>query len=278
MTGMHDLPLIITAAISGGVHGREANPHLPMTPSEIAASIREAHAAGAAIAHVHVWDEQGRPSPDPAYYREVYEQLDCDIVINLTTGPGGTPTEDERLLALSLRPELASFDAGSLNFGDDVFVNRMPFLRRLAAEMREAGTRPELDKLDQAVDRMACLVVRSSTSDWLLWMDLWVYARWHPETAAVQRRFHRRWRQTIADVIRYGQSTGEFKQFDADEAAQRLAALTDGLAVHMVLGDPDHTRERYVAMSLAAVALELDCDLALLRAASEDCPLPAELP
>jgi AcrR family transcriptional regulator len=132
----------------------------------------------------------------------------------------------------------------------------------------------ELDKLDRAVERMACLIVRSSTSDWLLWIDLWVYARWHPETATAQRRFHQRWRSTIADVIRYGQSTGEFKQVDADEAALRLAALTDGLAVHMVLGDPEHTRERYVAMSLAAVALELDCDLASLRAASEKCPRP----
>jgi AcrR family transcriptional regulator len=132
----------------------------------------------------------------------------------------------------------------------------------------------ELDKLDRAVERMACLIVRSSTSDWLLWIDLWVYARWHPETATAQRRFHQRWRSTIADVIRYGQSTGAFKQVDADEAALRLAALTDGLAVHMVLGDPEHTRERYVAMSLAAVALELDCDLASLRAASEKCPRP----
>jgi AcrR family transcriptional regulator len=132
----------------------------------------------------------------------------------------------------------------------------------------------ELDKLDRAVERMACLIVRSSTSDWLLWIDLWVYARWHPETATAQRRFHQRWRSTIADVIRYGQSTGEFKRVDADEAALRLAALTDGLAVHMVLGDPEHTRERYVAMSLAAVALELDCDVASLRSASEDLPPP----
>jgi 3-keto-5-aminohexanoate cleavage enzyme len=159
VTRSQDHPLIITAAICGGVHGREANSHLPMTPEEIAASIRAARAAGAAIAHVHVWDEDGRPSPDPAYYREVYEQLDCDIVVNLTTGPGGTPTPDERLLALSLRPELASFDAGSLNFGDDVFVNDMPFLRRLAAEMREAGTRPELEIFDEGMIGN-CLLLR----------------------------------------------------------------------------------------------------------------------
>jgi AcrR family transcriptional regulator len=132
---------------------------------------------------------------------------------------------------------------------------------------------PELSRLDRAVQRMAWLIVRSSTSDWLLWMDLWVYARRHPETAEAQRSFHRRWRSTIADVIRFGQSTAEWGPVDADEVALRLSALTDGLAVHMVLGDPDHTREQYVEMSLTATALELGCDLVQLRALAQECPL-----
>jgi AcrR family transcriptional regulator len=132
---------------------------------------------------------------------------------------------------------------------------------------------PELEALERGTERMAWLIVRSSTSDWLLWMDLWVYARRHPETAEAQRRFHHRWRTTIADVIRDGQARGEFKAIDADEVAQRLSALTDGLAVHMVLGDPDHTRERYVEMSLVAAALELGCELAELRAAAQRCPV-----
>lgn len=146
-----DEPLIITAAICGGEHGREATPHLPVTPVEIAASIREAHAAGAAVVHVHVWDADGCPSPAPELYREVYDHLDCDVVVNLTTGPGGDPSEDERLLALSLGPELASFDAGSLNFGEGVFINELAFLRRLAAAMLEAGTRPELEIFDEGM-------------------------------------------------------------------------------------------------------------------------------
>ena len=126
----------------------------------------------------------------------------------------------------------------------------------------------ELERLGTAVERIACLVHGSSTSDWPLWMDLWVYSRRHPETAAAQRRFHERWRETIAAVIRHGCACGEWHVEKPDEVALRLSALTDGLAVHMVLGDSDHTAERYVAMSLAAAALELGCDVGALRQAA----------
>jgi 3-keto-5-aminohexanoate cleavage enzyme len=144
-------PLIVTAAICGGEHGREATPHLPMTPAEIADSVEGAVAAGAAIAHLHMWDDAGRPTQDLERYREVASLLagrGCDVVLNLTTGPGGEPSEQERMLPLRLRPELASFDAGSMNFGDGLFRNELPFLRRLAAAMRAAGTRPELEVFD----------------------------------------------------------------------------------------------------------------------------------
>jgi AcrR family transcriptional regulator len=131
----------------------------------------------------------------------------------------------------------------------------------------------ELAAQDSAIDRLACLMVRSSESDWILWMDLWVYTRRHPETASAQTSFHHRWRETIAQVVRQGHSTGEWGECDADEVALRLSALTDGLAVHMVLGEPDHTRERYVEMTLVASAQELGCDLESLRQAAAKCPV-----
>lgn len=131
----------------------------------------------------------------------------------------------------------------------------------------------ELAKLDRALDRLACVVVRSSGTDWILWMDLWVYTRFHPETSETQSRLYRRWRDTIAEVIRYGQSTGEWRECEADDVALRLSSLTDGLAVHMVLGEPDHTPERYVEMTLVAAALELGCSADELRAAAARCPL-----
>jgi AcrR family transcriptional regulator len=126
----------------------------------------------------------------------------------------------------------------------------------------------ELEGLTTGVERIACLCVRSSTSDWPLWMDLWVYSRRHPETAAAQRRFHEHWRDTIAAVVRHGVDIGEWAPADVEAVALRLSALTDGLAVQMVLGDPDHAAERYVAMSLAAAALELGCDVAALQRAA----------
>src|ERR1700753_1210000 len=128
--------------------------------------------------------------------------------------------------------------------------------------------RAELEALQSATERIACLFVRSSTSDWPLWMDLWVYSRHHPETALSQRHFHERWRRTIADVIRHGSETGEWTVSEPDAVALRLSARTDGLAVHMVLGDAEHTPEAYVAMSLASASLELGCGLVALERAA----------
>jgi AcrR family transcriptional regulator len=130
----------------------------------------------------------------------------------------------------------------------------------------------DLARLSTACERLAWLIVRSSTSDWMLWIDLWVYARHHPDTAVAQRRFHRRWRQTIEDVVRQGIDAGEWTVQDPAGVSQRLSALTDGLAVHMVLGDPDHTPERYVSMSLTAAALELGCAREDLVQAAAGCP------
>lgn len=135
---------------------------------------------------------------------------------------------------------------------------------------------PELEELETAVERVACVIVRSSASDWVLWMDLWVYARRHPEMLAVETAFHQRWRSTIAEVVRYGQARGEFGRADSEDVATRLAALTDGLAVHMVLEEPGRTAEHYVQMSLAAAAAELGCDLRALRRAA--ARVPAEPP
>ena len=151
--------------------------------------------------------------------------------------------------------------AQAITVADDAFYNTVE---------------PELARLNRAIDRIALLIVRSGASDWLLWMDLWVYSWRHPEAAAAQHVFARRWRAAFAEIIRYGEATGEWDGVDADEASLRLAALTDGLAVHMVLGDPDHTCERYVDLSLAAAALELGCDLGELRAAADNFSLDAE--
>src|ERR1700727_2770139 len=132
----------------------------------------------------------------------------------------------------------------------------------VADEAFYAPLADELGAHARAGQRMALLMHRSAASDWPLWIDLWVYSRHHPETAAAQRHFHERWRMTIEEIVRYGCQTGEWSVSDPAAVALRLSALTDGLAVHMVLGDSEHTPERYVEMSLVAAALELGVDRA----------------
>jgi AcrR family transcriptional regulator len=150
------------------------------------------------------------------------------------------------------------------------FGSKDQLFAQAIAEADDAFYEPlvaELAQLPTGGERIACLFLRSSTSDWPLWMDLWVYSRHHPETALSQRHFHERWRRTIADVISHGCARGEWSVADPDAVALRLSALTDGLAVHMVLGDAEHTPQAYVAMSLAAASLELGCDPAELERA-----------
>jgi AcrR family transcriptional regulator len=139
-----------------------------------------------------------------------------------------------------------------------------------------ARVMPDLAQLESGVDRLAWLIVRSSTSEWVLWVDTWLYARGNGEMRPAARQYHARWCETIADIVRHGQSRIEFAGVDADEVAARLAALTDGLAVHMVLGHPGRTREHYVEMALKAAALELGVDAeALLETAAR---VPPEQP
>lgn len=131
----------------------------------------------------------------------------------------------------------------------------------------------ELPRLERASDRLGWLVARSSTSDWVLWVDMWVYARHHSDSLIAQRRFHDRWRYTFEDIIHHGIGTGEWRVDDPRGVAQRLCALTDGYAVHMTLGNPDHTPETYVNMVLTGAARELGCDVGTLLEAAARCPL-----
>jgi AcrR family transcriptional regulator len=126
-----------------------------------------------------------------------------------------------------------------------------------------------LARLETGVDRLAWLIVSSSATDWLLWMDLWVYARRHPELHEAHRRFDRRFRATIADVIRHGQERGEFAPVDAGAASLRIGALMRGLAVHVALGEHDVSRAQMVGHCLQAAAHELACALPELQAAAE---------
>lgn len=114
-------PVIITCAITGAIHTPTMSPHLPITPEQIAQSAIEAAGAGAAIVHLHARQPaDGRPSQDPELFRQFLPTIkqSCDVVINLTTGGAPTMQVEERLQpALTLKPEIASLNMGSMNFG-----------------------------------------------------------------------------------------------------------------------------------------------------------------
>lgn len=141
--------LIVSVATTGSPGTKAQNPHLPITVEEIAADAVRCWNLGAAIVHVHVRDDGGLVTCDPARYRQVSELIraaGCDIIVNMSTGGGaGHTTDDERRAPLTLRPEVASFDAGSLNFGERVFLNSPSFLTQLAADFDTYGVKPEIE-------------------------------------------------------------------------------------------------------------------------------------
>jgi uncharacterized protein (DUF849 family) len=113
--------VIITCAITGSIHTPSMSPHLPVTPREIADAAVGAAEAGAAIVHLHARDPaDGRPTQDPALFREFASDIRrrSDVVVNFTTGGAATMSIEERLQpALQLKPEVASLNMGSMNFG-----------------------------------------------------------------------------------------------------------------------------------------------------------------
>jgi len=113
--------VIITCAVTGSIHTPTMSPHLPVTPQEIARAAIGAAEAGAAIVHLHARHPQdGSPSQDPELFHEFLPQIAVasKAVINLTTGGAATMTVQERLRpALELKPEVASLNMGSMNFG-----------------------------------------------------------------------------------------------------------------------------------------------------------------
>jgi uncharacterized protein (DUF849 family) len=113
--------VIVTCAITGSIHTPSMSPHLPVTPREIADAAVGAAEAGAAIVHLHARDPvDGRPTQDPMYFREFAADIRkrSDVVLNFTTGGAATMSIEERLQpALQLKPEVASLNMGSMNFG-----------------------------------------------------------------------------------------------------------------------------------------------------------------
>lgn len=143
---------IITVATTGAWPTKEHNPAIPLTPREIADDVYECWQAGAAIAHLHMRDDEGKGTMDIAKFRETVGLIRerCDIVLNLTTSGDLNATDETRMMHLvELKPEMASYDCGSMNWAHStLFINHPQFLEKLGKIMIENGVKPEIEIFD----------------------------------------------------------------------------------------------------------------------------------
>jgi 3-keto-5-aminohexanoate cleavage enzyme len=147
---VHLRPVVITAALTGSRITKAQSPAVPVTPEEIAAEGIAAWRAGAAVVHVHVRDPvTGQGAQDMDAFRSVVGVLraETDAILCLTTSgiPGRNLGTAERIAPLVLRPEMASFDAGTIQMDAGPFVNEPQFLDALATEARRRGVKLELE-------------------------------------------------------------------------------------------------------------------------------------
>ena len=167
---------IITVAVTGSIHTPTMSPYLPITPQQIADEAVRAYEAGAAVCHVHARNpETGVPVPDVNLMKEIITEIKsrCNIVVCITTGGGLGMTVDQRVAPVTLyKPELASFNAGSINFAlfpviprykewkfewekqylgmteDFIFANTFKSMKEYCAKFNEMVTKPEFEIYD----------------------------------------------------------------------------------------------------------------------------------
>lgn len=157
--------VVITAALVGAELTRRETPYLPLTPKEIAEAARLAVEAGAAVLHIHVRDDQGRPTNDASRFTRVLNEIRerCRPVPVLMVSTGGAVGDsfEGRAGGLEANPDMASLNAGSVNFGDEVFANPLPFIEFLARRQKERGIKPEIEVYDLShIETAAALILR----------------------------------------------------------------------------------------------------------------------
>ena len=181
--------VVLTCAVTGAGDTTGKNPHVPVTPGEIATAAIDAAQAGATAAHIHVRDPKtGQGSRDVGLFGEAVDRIrdsDTDVVINLTAGMGGdwVPSDDdpslpglgtdmigpeERLAHVTeLLPEICSLDCGTMNFGNgnEIYISTPPYLRKMASIVQECGVKPELEVFELGQIRFAKQMIAEGIID-----------------------------------------------------------------------------------------------------------------
>jgi 3-keto-5-aminohexanoate cleavage enzyme len=144
--------LILTAALVGAELTRKQTPYLPLKPEEIAEAARLAVAAGASVVHIHVRDDEGNPTNDARRFQDalslIREHCRPVPILQVSTGGAVGDSFESRAEPLEAAPDMASLNSGSVNFGDAVFANPIPFIEFLAQRMGRKGIKPEIEIYD----------------------------------------------------------------------------------------------------------------------------------
>jgi 3-dehydrocarnitine:acetyl-CoA trimethylamine transferase len=173
---------ILTVAVTGSLTTVQQNPNLPCTPEQIANAALECAKIGAAVVHIHVRHPDGRPSMELAHYRETVERIrdkNSELIINLTTGPGGrfVPDKDNPRNAgpgtnilhplkrvehiVALKPDIATLDLNTMWSGAAAVLNTPDNVTIMAAEIYKAGALPELEVFDSGDIQLAHALLAS---------------------------------------------------------------------------------------------------------------------
>ncbi len=158
-------PVIITAAICGAEVFRAQTPFIPYTPAELAAEAIRCYHAGARMVHLHMREDDGTPSQDASRFLDTMQRIRAEVpmVVQFSTGGAVGMPVAVRADALRHRPDMATLTTGTVNFGEEIFVNSLPMIREIAARQREFGVRPEIEVFDSGMIDTAVRLGREGT-------------------------------------------------------------------------------------------------------------------
>jgi 3-keto-5-aminohexanoate cleavage enzyme len=141
---------LLTIAPTGAETAKGAAAALPVTIDELVEAAKACEAEGAAMIHVHVRDQSGESTIDMGRYREAVAALreTTDLIVQVSTGGAVSDAEERRLAIIDCEPDGASLSLGTVNFGDDIFVNRWGFIVELYQKMQDGGVAPEFECFD----------------------------------------------------------------------------------------------------------------------------------
>jgi len=144
--------VIVTVAQTGALVSKSQNPHIPEQPEEIAVSTYECYKEGAAIAHIHARDKEGKTTGSAEVFRDIHERIRkrCDIILQDTTGGGPNLSVEERTECLEAKPEMASLNMGTMmrtmgSYAGTPFANTTADIEAFVTRMRQFGIKPEME-------------------------------------------------------------------------------------------------------------------------------------